>query len=473
VPTFFFYRWTFSPDHYFFADHWSHMWFAAFGPGWKTELSNVWNAAWPYTRPVGSLALGTLYRSFGFDPLPFHVAFFCVHVVNIFLVFRFASAFFRSSVYGMAAAFLFGNYFVATLAAVTWTGAVFDLLCNLFVLLAITSYLSPSRAIRFCSVLFYLLALRTKQMALPLPLILILFDWCSTGAPITRKYLWATAKRFWLHILILLGATASGIYGVFYSARALPSTDPYVMTFGVRVFLVDLTFYVKALVYMQDGYVIRVAATLMGGLLAGLWFGRRRLVFAIGSFVLSLLPVIFIPAQRNTLYLYIPVVFFSILAIETVSIVSELILKAARPILRRERPVVAAVLSFLLSAGAVVLVVSAGTPYLHSYEVFEHRLGKMNREGIAFLRNTFPKLPAHTKLFVAGVPAYESVFEYNSGMGIQALYRDKTIQVIARGTDAAMKRSFAEAAEPKFFVEYSDGKYRDITSDLRTAPGRL
>ena len=181
----------------------------------RTVLWALTDVAMNYWHPVTKLSHALDYALFGPRPAGHHLTSILVHAVNAFLVVLLtvrlmATARMRRStdagpvvrkhsllVAGVAAGLLFGIH-PLRVESVAWVSERKDLLCALFVLLSIGSYLTyasarlttpagvagesrRSRQPYLRALGFFLLALASKPMAVTLPLVLLLLDWYPLG----------------------------------------------------------------------------------------------------------------------------------------------------------------------------------------------------------------------------------------------------------------------------------------------------
>ncbi len=87
-----------------------------------------WSTAY---RPLGGLFYATIYRFFGFDPLPFRVACFALLILNLFLLYRVCRRLAGCSEIALLATFL-ASYHAWFVDLYYSSGTVYDLLCFFF-----------------------------------------------------------------------------------------------------------------------------------------------------------------------------------------------------------------------------------------------------------------------------------------------------------------------------------------------------
>jgi len=132
-------------------------------------------------RPLSIVTLYVDYLIWGLNPVGFHLTNILIHIFNSFLIFLILFIILRKEYISMLSAFLFSLY-PLHLESVAWISGRFDILCAFFCLLSIAFFLVSEKNNKRFSV-YYLLslvsfvfALFSKEMAIALPLVLILFD---------------------------------------------------------------------------------------------------------------------------------------------------------------------------------------------------------------------------------------------------------------------------------------------------------
>lgn len=179
--------WALSPSNFFQFDDYQWQWRTQ-----TTSYGNLFNII-PYApyndRPVGAVFLKVLFGAFGVNNVLHHCVLLLVHTVSCLLFFCLLRVVLREYLrqagteswknnIPWVASIFFAGWTTSTLRVVSWDAAIFDLLSAPLVLLSAICYLKAqarSRAQFFISVgcvLFYGLALRTKEMVVALPCML-------------------------------------------------------------------------------------------------------------------------------------------------------------------------------------------------------------------------------------------------------------------------------------------------------------
>ncbi len=138
--------------------------------------------------PLTVLSFSIEHRFFGFNPFVYHLTNLLLHLAVTALVFRFALRLQLTARAATLAALLFGIH-PMHVESVAWITERKDVLYAFFYMLALDSYLTYLQRGKGSSylltILFGLLSLLAKPMALSLPLILLVCDWLHD-----RKLTW-------------------------------------------------------------------------------------------------------------------------------------------------------------------------------------------------------------------------------------------------------------------------------------------
>jgi len=286
------------------------------------EMMNLYGAWFPpitklleNERPVGALLYRALFGLVGLNPFPYRVVCIGLLACNLALLYAFCVRLAKSREVA-ALACLLGAYH-AYLADLYYTSSpIFDLLCFLFFYLALTYYVGirnrgayANRMQSSVFLLLYLLALGAKEMAVTLPVFVVLFELiyydrqkCLTD---TLKSYLAASK--WL---LVLTAAITGLY-ISYKiagARRMTLNPDYAPHFTAQAFLTGWKHYLFDLFY---GYIrfndFTVVALLIVMLAFALLTRRRELQFAWCAIALGPLPFIFLnPRGFFVMYLTLP-----------------------------------------------------------------------------------------------------------------------------------------------------------------------
>jgi len=133
-------------------------------------------------RPVATLWYFLIYALFGLNPVAFHLSSLLLHIFNVIAVYVLVQLLLNDKKFSLIAALVFACHPVLT-EAVNCISYNEDLLATFFYLLAIVLYIkvtakenSLPRPIYFLALIFFLMALLSKEMAVTLPGIILLYD---------------------------------------------------------------------------------------------------------------------------------------------------------------------------------------------------------------------------------------------------------------------------------------------------------
>jgi tetratricopeptide (TPR) repeat protein len=131
--------------------------------------------------PVTMVFLSLEYKLFGFTPSSYHYLSLIIHILNIILLFYFLRQLAFNETTSLLVALLFAVH-PMHVESVAWISEQKDLLYSAFYLLSLICYLlflkNNNRKKWFIfSLIFFLISLLSKSMAVTLPLVLLLIDW--------------------------------------------------------------------------------------------------------------------------------------------------------------------------------------------------------------------------------------------------------------------------------------------------------
>ena len=184
-------------------------------------------------RPAGALYYLPLYHFFGLDPLPYRIVQISILVASIPLVYylsrRLASS--RSIAFLAVLALCYHP----RLAGLEFVGAfIYDVLCGFFYFAALAYYvnirergtsLSPLQLVGFLAL--YVMALNCKEMAVTLPVIVLIYELLKSHSWVNWKALLRWIRYYAAPSLIAGLFTVFYIYGKLHGSGSLASLDPY------------------------------------------------------------------------------------------------------------------------------------------------------------------------------------------------------------------------------------------------------
>jgi hypothetical protein len=231
-------------------------------------------------RPVGMIFLKLMSNTAGLRFPPYIAALQILHLINAFLVYLLLRKL-DLSVLASATGVLFFAFHMALFSVLWEPMFVFDLLCGLFCLLSLLTYMNGHWIASF---FLFWLAYRSKENAIMLPVVLA--AWEFRFGP--RK--WARLAPFFVLSLIL------GVQALSHNATR---DSAYTLHFDLASIWKCLSFYSSQLLLIPfAGFAI----------LIGLLGRNRRLLFGAASFVALMVPMLLLPGRLFSAYLYVPLI---------------------------------------------------------------------------------------------------------------------------------------------------------------------
>jgi hypothetical protein len=372
-----------------------------------------------YYRPMGALFYLPLFRFFGLNPLPYHIAEFAIMLANTYLVYRVARRVSGSRLAAGLAAFVLS--FHRGMAEVYYSPAVmYDVLCFFFYFLALTLYLEtrargeiPRGRRAFGIVLAYVCALNSKEMAVTLPVVLLAYEAVHYGERCAGR----------LRMVIVTGALTA-----VYVAGKMLGPDPLARMPGYIPVLTWAQF-VKASVHHLDSLTLQFEAFSLGTVLA-LWAvalgvalvrGRPDLRFCWLWIMAAPLPVVFL--NRSHAALYIPLAAWAIYLATAITVASRWLGAAAA---RWCQYPPYAVLVPLLAAGvAAGSVFHANTEFRDIYERDMEDQGQAAKAVVNQLRDLDLRVKPHSTVMFLDDPFVDWDLVFIAGLW----FRDPTVTI--------------------------------------------
>lgn len=421
-----------SARHFFLADDWAWLFIAEFLS--YSEIFSFFPRRIYNDRPIGAMAIKALYGQVGLSHAPFLYWQVFVHGVNAVLLYlvsrKYVGHFAALTAAGLAAAWTVAN------GAAYWTAAVFDLLAATFCLLSIVLW-QRAHGSRFGSLFVlggavtYFLALRTKEFAIGLPVLLLMMGWLLDRRPLARL---AGELLPYLAVMGLIGARYADLL---FDSNLLadPQNDPYGLHFGA-VFG-NLWFYFSKAFY-ADAFGIAPAAVVAGAVLVAASASdryRRLLAVCCGGFAILLGPTLLLTNHPDPLYLYAPHYFLS------------LAIAALMP-LGAVGAGAATVISLSLVVGPL------GSAWLANIHGFLEAKSSANRQQFQSFLSAAGEIRTGSTFFITGLEPYFNPFSYGPGHSARIHTKDRSLKFVIELPRDQLVSAFCAAPSPKQFIAY-------------------
>jgi hypothetical protein len=282
--------WSFS---YFWTDDFGNIFWIQ-SETLSRMIGYVVNPLSTFYRPVGMFAYWVLYHAFGLQPLPYHLVAWALHSLNTFLLFVILRRLLHSPFAAAAGAIPFA--FRVNFADMYWSfGTIFELAACAFLLIGIYLYVSSRRrswSLVLALSVIYMFAIKSKEMAISLVAVWILYDIC--------------VRREWnARLLVPLAIAGWFTYLKVSTMQDLNPADPYYIDLKLSTLMQGFGQYFNWLYVVKLPAILwLLAAAALAAIL--IYRGERVALFFLGYVFLTFLPVIFLVNHRWPYFWYIP-----------------------------------------------------------------------------------------------------------------------------------------------------------------------
>jgi hypothetical protein len=272
-------------------------------------LAKFWTS---YYRPGGALYYLPLYHFFALKPLPYHLVQITILVLSIPIAYYLARLLDSSCTVAFLAVLAFCYHpYVANLVFV---GAfIYDVLCGFFYLAAVTYYvhlrernlpLRPLQLLLF--LLLYVLALDSKEMAVTLPIVILIYEILRAPHWADRKAFLQWCRHYVTPSLVAGVVTAIYVYGKIYGTGSLTRLDPYHPRYSWHQFVVANAKFLNELCFGSSAINPKTFWLLWLAVLVYAAFRRDRTVWLMFVWVVIIpLPIVFLLPIRGGGCLYL------------------------------------------------------------------------------------------------------------------------------------------------------------------------
>lgn len=446
------FRWIFYPEMTFYVDDWSWLYRSRFEEWtqWSVFPKQAYN-----DRPIGALIINALYHLFGLNYTAFGIVLLSIHLANGMLLFALASQILRSRFYGA----IVGLLFVVNLNVAYqpwWTGTLFDSTSLFFCLCAFLAFLSNATYARILTVLFYFLAVRSKEASLPLPLVLFSYSFCSTItslklADIGRSLLVAL-KRTW-PVFLAFGVLL-GIFLKYYFAAKAADFGPYAPKFSIWTIYEGIRIYLRYISYdllsLDNALLAYLALTVVALII---W--APMAVFGSIAFLVAAAPVLVLGTQRVPYYAYIPSPYIAFLLVGILQRFNMMV--SSKLGKRGDRT-----FEIIILVGVLCFV--SYIPKLGLYR--EPLLAIMRENSLAMktLKATVDHFDENSNVVIAGLPPGPlHLFAHAPCHAIKVIYEVKKLDCHIEGTDSDLLSQYEKLSAPKVLLRYEKGSVTLVT----------
>ena len=447
--TFFSVSWTIGIENHFIMDDYSTIFLATNNQ--YGELLSILPQSRYNDRPVAIVLIKVLFDCFGYSELLMHMSFVLIHFICTFLVYKCGCIMFekKNPLYAILAAGIFSMY-PNSLMAVSWIGAVYDLTCCLFVLLAMfffLKYIDGNKVFiqnGFFFVLFYIVSLRCKEMSLVLPLFFLIYEImnCLDKGEKIRISFCTFLSTLWMsvYLYILLSFPALG--------------DEYAQSFRPTILLRNFVRYMYLyfdpfswnMIFTKYSLIgIALMCVFLVFVLWALFCSIKRKQYSLIAWTIGLgiifAPVLTMENMQHKLYLYIPGIFIGIIIAYALSIIVEL----------KHNNYVGEMV--FLSLLIIVLINFFPGPVRHKQ--WWRMTGEQDQKEIHQIKKLGDLEPDMT-VYVSGANQGYNVFHpYGPGHILNLIYNDNTIKTVL------VDELPEDPAAPYVHWEYKDGKIEE------------
>ncbi len=298
----------------------------------------IWsNSLWPFFRPLISLSFFVDYKLWGLNPAGYHITNIFIHSLNAFLV-SIIVLFLMKKEYSYAGAgnlaFFSGLLFLIMpchTEAVSWISGRCDVIATFLFLLSFCSYLSYKKYNKLqyllASLLFFVLALFSKESVIIYPLVILSFELYSYIEKENKDYnllriLYLPLIYSLLVILyipfrsLIIGRLVGGYGTNFHLNFKPPLVINNLFLYTIRSFLFASPLFQTSIILISLGIILIFIINLKRAILLT---KVKILYFLITAFLVSLIPVINIGNwtgdTQGERFIYLPTIFSSIIIV--------------------------------------------------------------------------------------------------------------------------------------------------------------
>ncbi|NOU73886.1 hypothetical protein GC098_21210 [Paenibacillus sp. LMG 31458] len=460
--------WIISPRNGFIFDDYSWLNTVKFNS--YSDIFNFIPQSKYNDRSVGTIFIKLLFDSFGMDFIKHHVWLLLLHMINTILLFSFIKKVLKEINYNNAkflpliVVVIFG-IFPRSLMAVQWDAAIFDLLGATLILLVLNIYVLRNLMVQYkvfhtiIIVVLYYLALRTKEMALTLPVILFIYETIKISIlnNLSLKTILSSIKNNKLLIVLCFI-----MISYFLLLNHLPSagnmtedvTSPYYLSFNpIDIFKSLLKYLILYLNYTIPDFTFtkfnKLTITLLvfyiiSFVISVYYLVKKKnyiLILVFLAIAAAFSPVLPMKNMQHILYLYIPSIFLSIFF----AIFLNFIVSVIKPVSFK----ISFILVLILSG--YLLTFSEG---ISNFKEYWLSVSDNNRISITQLYQ-IKKPEKGATIYIENVKDSHNVFYYGPGFVNNIIFNDPTIKTELNPKSINKQKSY-------LLLDYDNGSLREI-----------
>jgi len=297
-------------DSFFLSDDFAHLYFVSensFLGTIKAALSE--GGIWVGHRiVVGFWLFKLIFMAFGTQIEPYLFAIFIFNLLNVLLLYLILERIKKGSLFSVLSAFIFGTFYLS------WISNIHEIVAGTFLLLGLYLWfvwLSSRKArIYWLVLVFYLLAISTKEISFLFPSVLVAVSvfYHHYISRINLKKLTVFMAPFFLVLLLYSSTLASGFLGYF----SLSSGKGYSMSFSPEVILKNLLHYTTSILPIVNFSMLGLGIFFASFVLFDLWKKKPITTPFLFSYLIFLGPPLLFEGRQAPYYFYIPSLFLFI-----------------------------------------------------------------------------------------------------------------------------------------------------------------
>jgi hypothetical protein len=428
----------------------------------------------PYYRPFGGIIYRTSFGIFGFNPYPIYVVFFLAMLLNLWLAYRVFQRIGGSREIGAIATLVYcyhGKFDYLWYNA----GSMYDVFCFLFYFLAFLIYLRARLRGQLLSVwesvgflVCLVCALNSKEMGATLPVMILLYE-LIFHPPDFRSIRALFRWSFREGRIALLGALCVLIYiPAKLGPEGIAHDVAYIPVYSWARWLQDTSMYLGDLLYRTDHSLpldiaplsrLGVAGFYATLIVIALWMRSRAMWFGLLFFVITLLPVSFIPTRLGFV-LYLPLAGLALYAAVCLVRFKESLYRLVSKALERPVPPLGAALP--VSTAIALFLATAllfGVIGYRNWPIAPDPRYSPYKNTIAEFSRLYPKLPHGSRLLFD-----HSALDYDWDLVflLRLYYRDVDMFLTEMNGPEAQRIPLNRLPHYDHIFDYVDGHYIEL-----------